>query len=59
MIQYCIGQRECTSNAIALIDRGANGCVCSDDMLVVEGSELFVEVRGLGGHRESQLHIVT
>jgi hypothetical protein len=44
---------------MALIDRGANGCVCGDDLRVLEGSEPFVDVSGLGGHRENQLCIVT
>jgi hypothetical protein len=42
---------------MALIDRGANGCVCGDDMSVLEGSERYVDVSGLGGHREKQLLI--
>ena len=58
-IRYCIGQHEFASPDMALIDRGANGCVCGDDMRVVEGSERFVDVSGLGGHRENQLRIVT
>jgi hypothetical protein len=44
---------------MALIDRGANGCVCGDDMRILEGSKRYVDVRGLGGHRENQLRIVT
>jgi hypothetical protein len=59
LIQYCVGQHECVSSDMALIDRGANGCVCSDDMLVLEGSEPFVDVSGLGGHRKNQLRIVS
>jgi hypothetical protein len=43
---------------MALINQGANGCVCGDDMRVLEGSEFFY-VSGLGGHRENQLCIVT
>jgi hypothetical protein len=50
LIQYCVGQHECASRNMALIDRGANGCICGDDMLVLEGSERFVDVSGLGGH---------
>jgi hypothetical protein len=41
------------------MDQGANGCVCGDDMRVLEGSERYVDVGGLGGHQENQLHIVT
>jgi hypothetical protein len=43
----------------ALVDRGANGGVCGDDMLVVEGSERFVDVSDLVGHKVNQLRIVT
>ena len=59
LISYRIGQHESSNNDMALVDRGANGCVCGDDMLVLEGSERFVDVSGLGGHRENQLRIVT
>jgi hypothetical protein len=59
VIQYCVGQHESSIPDMALIDRGANGCVCGDDMRVLEGSERFVDVSGLGGHRENQLRIVT
>jgi hypothetical protein len=44
---------------MALVDRGANGIVCGDDMRVLEGSKRFVDVSGLGGHCENQLRIVT
>jgi hypothetical protein len=44
---------------MVLIDRGANGCACGDSMRVLEGSKRFVDVSGLGGHRENQLCIVT
>jgi hypothetical protein len=44
---------------MALIDRRANGCVCDDDIPVLEVSENFVDVSGLGGHCENQLQIVT
>jgi hypothetical protein len=54
-VQYCIGQNEFTATDMALIDRGANGCACGDDMRVFEGSERYVDVSGLGGH----LRIVT
>jgi hypothetical protein len=39
VVHYCIGQHEFTATDMALIDRGANGCVCCDDMRVLEGSE--------------------
>jgi hypothetical protein len=44
---------------MTLIDLAANGCVCGDDMRVLEGSERYVDVSGLGEHRENQFHIVT
>jgi hypothetical protein len=37
----------------ALVDRGANGGICGDDMRVLEGSERFVDVFGLAGHKVS------
>jgi hypothetical protein len=58
VIQYCVGQHEATAPDMALIDRGANGCVCGDDMRVLEGSERFVDISGLGGHCENKLCIV-
>jgi hypothetical protein len=42
----------------ALVDRGANGGICGEDMLVFEGSERFVDVSGLAVHRENKLRIV-
>jgi hypothetical protein len=57
--QYRIGQHEVTNQDMALIDRRANGCVCGDDMLELEGSERFVDVSGLGGYCENKLWIVT
>ena len=59
MVRYNVGQHESSSLDKALVDRGANGGVCGDDMLVLEGSERFVDVSGLAGHRENQLRIVT
>jgi hypothetical protein len=43
----------------ALADCGANGGICGDDMRVLEGSELFVDVSRFAGHSVSQLRIVT
>jgi hypothetical protein len=43
----------------ALVDCGGNGGICGTDMLVLEGSERFVDVVGLAGHTVSQLRIVT
>jgi hypothetical protein len=59
MIQYCIFQHKRASNTMALIVCGANVGVCGDDMLVLEGSERFVDVSGLDGQRENQLRIAT
>jgi hypothetical protein len=38
-INYWIGQHDVAGMEYALVDYGANGGVCGDDMLVVEGSE--------------------
>jgi hypothetical protein len=59
MIQYCNGQHKCAYKTMAPIYCGAHGCVCGDDMLVLEGSELFLDISGLGGHCENQLWIDT
>ena len=59
LLQYCVGQHDVTSSDKALVDRGANGGICGDDMLVLEGSERFVDVSGLAGHKVNQLRIVT
>jgi hypothetical protein len=58
-IQYYIGQHNVTTMDKALIDRGANGGICGADMMVLEGSERFVDVSGLAGHKVNQLRIVT
>jgi hypothetical protein len=42
----------------ALIDRGANCDIFRDDMIVLEGSERFVDVFGLTGHKVNQFRIV-
>jgi hypothetical protein len=44
MVYYHVGQHECTTMDKALVDRGANGGLCGEDTLVVEGSERFVDV---------------
>ena len=59
MVRYNVGQHESVSLDKALVDLGANGGVCGNDMLVLEGSERFVDVSGLAGHRENQLRVVT
>ena len=58
-INYWIGQHDVTKMEFALVDCGANGGVCGDDMLVLEGSKCFVDVSGLAGHKVSQLRIAT
>jgi hypothetical protein len=54
-----VGQHDVGDMEYALVDRGANGDICGTDMLVIEGSERFVDVIGLAGHKVSQLRIVT
>jgi hypothetical protein len=58
-VNYRIGQHDVTTMRYALIDRSENGGICGDEMLVLEGSERFVDVSGLAGHKVSQLRIVT
>ena len=38
-VHYRIGQHDVVAMDKALVDRGANGGICGDDMLVTEGSE--------------------
>jgi hypothetical protein len=59
LIQYRVGQHKSSVPVMSLIDCGAHGCVCGDDMTVLKGSKCFVDVRSLGGHWKNQLHIVT
>ena len=58
-VNYRVGQHDVAMMEKALVDRGANGGICGDDMLVLEGSERFVDVIGLVGHKVSQLRIAT
>jgi hypothetical protein len=58
-VNYRIGQYDITTMDYALIDHSANGGICGDHILVLEGSERFVDVCGLAGHTVSQLRIVT
>jgi hypothetical protein len=58
-IPYRISQHGVSNMEKALIDRGANGGICGDDMLLLEGSDRFVDVFGLAGHKVSQLCNVT
>jgi hypothetical protein len=59
MIPYLVSQHDVNVMDQALVDRGANGGICGNYMLVLEGSERFVDVYGLAGHKVSQLQIVT
>jgi hypothetical protein len=56
---YQVGQHDVGDTKYALVDHGANGGICGTDMLVLEGSEHFVDVVGLAGQKVSQLRIVT
>jgi hypothetical protein len=55
---YQVGQHDVGDMEYALFDRGTNGGICGTDILVLEGSEPFVDVIGLSGHKVSQLRIV-
>ena len=58
-IPYHVSQHDVSVMEQALIDCGANGGICGDDMLVLEGSERFLDVFGFAGHKVSQLQIIT
>jgi hypothetical protein len=58
-IPYHVCQHDVLVMEQALIDRGANGGICGDNMLVLEGSKRFVNVVGIAGHKVSQLRIIT
>jgi hypothetical protein len=59
LFHYHIGQHNVVHANKALVDRGANGGIVGDDMLVLEGSERFVDVSGLDGNKVNQLRIQT
>jgi Reverse transcriptase (RNA-dependent DNA polymerase) len=59
LFQYHVGKHSVIQADKALVDRGANGGIVGDDMIVLEGNERFVDVSGLDGHKVSQLRIVT
>ena len=59
LFHYHVGKHSVVQADKALIDRGANGGIVGDDMIVLEGNERFVDVSGLDGHKVSQLRIVT
>ena len=46
-MHYRVSQHDVSMMEKALIDRGATGGICGDDMLVLEVSERFVDVFGL------------
>jgi hypothetical protein len=52
-VNYRISQHDVKTMEYALIDHGANGGICGDDMSILEGSERFVDVSGLAGHKVS------
>jgi hypothetical protein len=54
-----VGQHDVEDMERALVDHGENGGICGNDMLVLEGSQRFVDVVGLAGHKVNQLQIVT
>jgi hypothetical protein len=56
---YRVGQHDLAEMEYALVDQGANGGICGSDMEVLEGSERFVDVVGLAGHKVNKLRIVT
>jgi hypothetical protein len=59
VVQYCIGQYNILATDKALVYRGANAGKCCADMLVLKGSERFVDVIGLAGHKANRSRIVT
>jgi hypothetical protein len=58
-INYWSGQHDVGGMEYMLVERGSNGGVCGDYMLVVEGSECFADVTDLAGHKVNQLRIIT
>jgi hypothetical protein len=56
---YRVGQHDITEMEYALVDQWANGGICGSDMKVLEGSERFVDVVGLAGHKVNKLRVVT
>jgi hypothetical protein len=59
MLHYNVSEHSISGIDKALVDRGANGSICGDDMLVLEGRERFVSVSGLTGYKVDQLCLVT
>jgi major membrane immunogen (membrane-anchored lipoprotein) len=56
---YRGGQHDVADMERALVDHGANGEICGNDMLVLEGSQRVVDVVGLAEHKGNQLQIFT
>jgi hypothetical protein len=56
---YRVGQHDVADMEHALVDHGVNGGICGNDMHILEGSQRFVDVIGLAGHKVNQLQIVT
>jgi hypothetical protein len=56
---YHVSEHSISGIEMALVYHGANGSLCGDDMLILERSERFLDVSGLGGHQIKQLRLVT
>jgi hypothetical protein len=56
---YRVCHHDITEMEYALVDKGANDGICGGDMKVLEGSERFVDVVGLAGHKVNKLRIFT
>jgi hypothetical protein len=54
---YQIGQHDVADMEYTLVDHGMDGGICSIDMLVLEGSEHFIDLIGLAWYKVSQLQI--
>jgi hypothetical protein len=53
VVYYCVRQHECSTIDKAIVDSGAIGGICGEDMLVVKGSKCFVDVSGLAGNHKN------
>jgi hypothetical protein len=58
-IPYFASQHDVLVMKKALFGRGANGGICGDNMVVLEGSKRFFDVFGVARHKVSQLRILT
>jgi hypothetical protein len=59
MVPYRVVQHDVATMEHALVNRGANGGICGNGILVLDGSERFVDVFGLAGHKVCHLRIFT